>query len=264
MIFFLTGTSSAGKSTILHKIQEKMTPKPSVLCADDFAEEVRKELFKPWYQKMKEEKRQNNDGFKEMWDKESNRRYYETLNSHSGVLIVDTPYRHAIEDIKKLKKNIQYKIIFLGASLTRLYDNIIRRSEKNITFRFPASVLNEVMEYFDQAPCTDRTLVFKKQEIDRYEEFLTMKKKAFRERDLRGMLDRFNEKYFAKGQKETCVAPKKGSKYDLFLSADDDETADKIMKYISKESTSAQNMTKKKRPSVGRKRSSRTVQYRKR
>jgi hypothetical protein len=102
------------------------------------------------------------------------------------------------------------------------------------------------MQYFDEAPCTNRTLIFRKEEIDKYQDFFKMNRN-FQKKDLRGVIARFTQKYFGQGQKETCVAPTKGSKYDLFVSVDNEQTANDIVKYIRKTMSVARQKTKKRK-----------------
>jgi len=225
MIFFLIGSSSVGKSSLLKWIGEhssKATP-PRLLSQDAFSDQIRQELLAEGIFTLT------------TWDKEDKRRWFKELNAKTEV---DTFIDTTVDGLDQVDPylRVPYKVIMVGVNLQRLYLNIKARQGNAFERRSLGKVLHETIGIYDlvaEENSNNTTIVFSEDDLLLFEndETALLHPHGFVASKLPSALKAFRKKYFQK-QKKVYVVPRHS--YDFFVEHSITEKAGReILNYVA-------------------------------
>lgn len=226
MLYFITGTSSCGKSFLINYIK-KLYPNFIYISADE-------EMLKITYNIVNVLKKNKyflvnkKTTFYDYREKLFKKIWFKLLKKYSKnrVVIIDDFYPSVIEYYHKIK--YKKKLILLGLNFNRLYKNLVSR--KNSNTRIPSFIFKQVMDIYKISHKCE--LVFKKNDLDKFKIFLTMKPKLL-SKQLKSTLKKVYKYYGLNKNKQVCVEPI--VHYDLFINNYNvKKSTDILLKFIKK------------------------------
>lgn len=216
MIVFIVGSSSVGKTKLLHWLKRKKIEsfKVKVLNADHILGKIRNDIWKYEYPHLSWSEFQKTNWLSRaltLWRST----IAESGKNSKNIVLVDTVVRGLHQDIAYLKhhhSHIPFKVICVGVDLAHLFWNILQRNIKSSCpkasneVRSATSVLEEVSELWR---VTDQTtpLQFSVKHLQYFSVFVDINPSSWVAKGLRQQQIAFAKKYFSKQENKVYVTP---------------------------------------------------------
>ena len=157
MIFFITGSSSCGKTYLLEKLKPTFADQVDFLSADDFFKNFEKELRIDWKNRL------DWSGFQDQFQKQSFQKWIDILNTKGDsekLLVVDDIVINISGYCHELL--CPFRIFLISVPLNRLFLNVKKRKNRKA-----GQILKELRDLYEPSPYPTN-LIFQQEDLEKF------------------------------------------------------------------------------------------------